>query len=384
MKFIEKQRLIIDFTISSLLRRKRKNSFLLVLFTTLIFSLASTLFFICSIKKEAALVLRNAPEIVVQRFMCGRQSAIPPGYIDTIKRIEGVKSVQPRLWGYYFDAFSGANYTFMVNDSLKERPGDIVIGNGVTRRNAARNRGLVTRKNDLIPFKTYTGSVSSLKIRGILSPGSELLTADLILASESDFRTIFSLPEDYSTDLLLQIENPGRAAAIAALISEMHPDTRTVSREDILKTYEKIFDWRGGIFSAIITGAFFAFFILALDKATSMSAQERNEIGILKAVGWETSDILLMKFWESIAVSLPAFMVGLLAAYLHIYFASATLLKPVLKGWSVLYPNLSLTPAPSLMPFAFLFLITVIPYAMVTAIPCWRPARSAPDLLLRT
>ena len=54
----------------------------------------------------------------------------------------------------------------------------------------------------------------------------------------------------------------------------------------------------------VLSGALFAFIILAWDKATGLSAEEKREIGILKAVGWETSDILLMKFWEGAAVSL--------------------------------------------------------------------------------
>ena len=49
--WIEKQRYIIDFTLSSLLRRKVKNIGLLALYTLIVFILASTMFFTYSIKK---------------------------------------------------------------------------------------------------------------------------------------------------------------------------------------------------------------------------------------------------------------------------------------------------------------------------------------------
>lgn len=55
INWIEKQRYIIDFTISSLLRRKVKNFGLLALYTLIVFILASTMFFTYSIKKKPRL-----------------------------------------------------------------------------------------------------------------------------------------------------------------------------------------------------------------------------------------------------------------------------------------------------------------------------------------
>ena len=84
--WIEKQRYIIDFTISSLLRRKVKNFGLLALYTLIVFILASTMFFTYSIKKEASLILKGAPEIVVQKIVAGRHDLFPVSYIETKKK----------------------------------------------------------------------------------------------------------------------------------------------------------------------------------------------------------------------------------------------------------------------------------------------------------
>ena len=129
--------------------------------------------------------------MTVQRLVAGRQDLIPTRYIDSIRQIRGVQSVAPRLWGYYYDALSGANFTLMVNTELKDRPGEIIIGNGVAWRSEAGKEKQSIRKNDIIPFKTYDGSVLTLKVKGILPFASELVTADLILVSETDFRKIF-------------------------------------------------------------------------------------------------------------------------------------------------------------------------------------------------
>ncbi len=377
MVTIEKQRHIIDFTLSSIWRRKGKNLSLVVVYSFVIFLLASVMFFTHSLKKEASVVLQEAPEIMVQRLVAGRQDNIPVSYIDSIQRIKGVQSVKPRLWGYYYDATTGANYTLMVNEDLKDKAGSVIIGNGV-----ARNLGV--NKNEAIPFKTYGGSHLLLKVKGILTSTSELVSSDLILVAEADFRKIFCMAPDQATDLVLRVRNAKELPTIAAKITQVLPDTRPILRDEILRTYEAVFDWRSGVSMVVLAGAFFAFMILAWDKATGLSAEEKKEIGILKAIGWETSDILLMKFWEGAAVSLSAFLIGTLLAYLHIFVASVVLFEPVLKGWSVLYPSFRLTPFINAYQLGTLFFLTVIPYTVATIVPSWRSATIDPDSVMRT
>ncbi len=134
----------------------------------------------------------------------------------------------------------------------------------------------------------------------------------------------------------------------------------------------------------ILSVAVLAFVILAWDKATGLSAEEKREIGILKALGWETSDVLLMKYWEGVVVSLSSFILGVLLAYVHVFFASAGLFEPALKGWSVLYPDFRLTPFLNPYQVATLFFLTVIPYTVATIVPSWRAATIDPDSVMRT
>lgn len=383
MGAIEKQRHILDFTLATLGRRKGKNIALIVVYTFVICLMASVVFFADALKQEAAQILQGAPEMTVQRLVAGRQDLIPTHYIDSIRTIRGVQSVEPRLWGYYYDAFSGANYTLMVNADLNNYPGSIIIGAGVARRSEPGKPPQTLRKNDLVPFKTYSDTVVTLQVKGILPSESELVTADLILVSEADFKTIFPIPAGLATDLVLKIRNAKELATIAAKITRIHPDSRPVLREDILRTYAAVFDWRGGVILMILSGGFFAFIILAWDKATGLSAEEKREIGILKAIGWETSDILLMKFWEGTAVSLTAFFLGLFLAYLHTFLASPLLFEPVLKGWSVLYPHFRLTPRINIYQIAVLFFLTVLPYTVATIVPSWRSATIDPDSVMR-
>ncbi len=408
--WIEKQRYIIDFTISSLLRRKVKNFGLLALYTLIVFILASTMFFTYSIKKEASLILKGAPEIVVQKIVAGRHDLFPVSYIETIKKIRGVAGVESRLWGYYYDSLVSANYTLLTPpgtgvpaDAFKSsakttvveseseeqpakplfelggavlEPGALIIGNGIAR---LRNIG----KGDYMPFRAFDGKVMNFRIAGVLSSQSELVSSDLMLITGEDFRKLFGIDKSYVTDLTVVVNNPSEVEMVASKIKKGLPDARPIIRDEILRTYDSIFNWRGGMMIVIFSAAVLAFVIFAWDKASGLSAGERREIGILKAVGWETSDVIQMKFWEGAMISLTAFFTGVILAYVHVFFTGSIVFEPALKGWSSLYPNFDLTPFVNLEQLTTLFFLTVVPYTVATIVPIWRAATIDPDSAMR-
>ena len=111
--------------------------------------------------------------------------------------------------------------------------------------------------------------------------------------------------------------------------------------------------------------------------------EEKREIGILKAIGWETSDVIAAKTYEGVIVSFFSFCTGLLLAYGHVFLFSAFLFAPVLKGWSVLYPDFRITPFIDPYQVAVLFFLTVVPYTVATIVPSWRAAIIDPDSVMR-
>jgi len=375
-QWIERQRNILDFTFSSLVRRKGKNIALVLVYTVIVFLLASIMFMTYAIKKEASIILQDGPEMVIQRTSAGRHDPIPLSYIPRIREIRGISSVQGRLWGYYYDPISGANYTLVVPGNSPPDPGRIEVGRGVSRTR-------LTFEGDSLDFRGNDGKILSLQVRKILSSDSELVSSDLILVSEADFRKLFGGSGETATDLAVRVKNPRELSTIALKIAEMLPDTRVILREEILRTYDAVFSWRGGILILILAGAIMAFMILSWDKASGLSQEERKEIGILKATGWETSDVILMKFWEGMAVSLSAFLAGIILAYVHVFFFSSSLFEPVLKGWAVLYPKFRLVPFIDASQVVALFFLTVVPYTVATLIPSWRAATVDPDSVMR-
>ena len=90
------------------------------------------------------------------------------------------------------------------------------------------------------------------------------------------------------------------------------------------------------------------------------------------------------RIFPSLLVSLSAFLLGVILAYLHVFFFSVSIFEQALKGWSVLYPSFKLTPDVDPYQLAVLFFLTVIPYTVATIIPSWRAATVDPDSAMRS
>ena len=374
--FLERQKYLIDYTLAALLRRKTRNLGLLLVYTLLVFLFSSVLLLSQGLRYEAAALLRDAPDVIVQRLIAGRHDLLPVAWLEPLRRIRGVSAVHGRLWGYYYDPAVKANYTLMVAPDRGLAAHDILIGAALAR---IRQLGI----GDYFSLPTATGQPLPLKVAGILDSASELVSADLLLLSEAGFRTLFNLPPDTFTDAVLTVRNPREARTVAEKVAQALPGSRPILRAEVLRTYDAVFNWREGIIFVILSTVLLAFMILAWDKAAGLSAEEQREIGILKAIGWETGDILHMKLWEGALLSLTAFLAGYTLAYVQVFYGGARLFAPVLKGWAVLYPDFRLTPTVDLLQVLAVLAVTVLPYMVATLIPVWRAATADPDAVMR-
>jgi lipoprotein-releasing system permease protein len=379
---------ILEYALSSLWRRKGKSLAIILVYAFTIAVLASVLFLTYALQTEADLLLTNAPELIVQRQIAGRHELVPLNYAESIRQLPGVAEVQPRLWGYYYDALTEANYTLMGIDSgagvdwplvQGRMPVDIAecaIGAGVAdaREIALGDDLALIDSNNIGRIFTVTG---------LFRPESRLLSNDLVVMSAAEFRFFFGFGEAQATDLAVRINNPRETATIARKVKRELPDTRPITRSEVIRTYDAVFNWRSGMLLTVFASALVAFCILAWDKATGLSAEERREIGILKAVGWDTADILILKFWEGMAVALTAFLLGLVAALVHVFLYGATLLSAVIKGWSVIFPEFDLVPYLDIYQLWILGFLTITPYVVSTVIPSWKAAITDPDSVMR-
>lgn len=378
---------IIEYALSSLLRRKSKVIAILFAYSFTVATLASVLFLTHALKTEANFVLQGVPDLIVQRTMGGRHELIPMEYAEKIKKIHGVSEVKPRYWGYHFDALIEVNYTVMgaggattelelLDGSLPENESECAVGAGVAALRGADYSGeliLVNSRN--------TGQL--FEVSGIFETDSSLLTNDLIVLSDKAVIDFFGFPDGKATDFAITVRNSNEIQTVAIKIKKMFPDTRPITKRELARTYDSVFNWRSGMMLTVFCAAIIALCIMAWDKATGISAEEKQEIGILKAIGWDTGDVLVLKFWEGVIVSLTSFLTGLTLSYIHVFYFDALILSTILKGWSVLFPDFQLIPRVNVLHVLTMFFLTVVPYIASTVIPTWKTAVADPEAVMR-
>ncbi len=385
---------ILDYALGSLWRNRFKNCGVLLVFSLVIFIIASFRLVTSSLDNSAEQVLSSVPDITVQKMTAGRQDVVQRIDIAEIAGIFGISEIKPRIWGYYFDELNGANYTVIGDaafDAREQLPGLAIDYRGTYGERAGVSpvvvgQSIITSKNLVVrnSFSLFRPDLSlkSFYLSGVFAETTSLVTSDLIVMGIEDAADLFGLADGELTDIIVSVANPTEIDTVARKISERIVGSRVITKQQIRKTYRAAFGWRSGFGLACLLGSIAAFIIFAWDKASGLSEEQRREVAILKAVGWQTTDVMSVRFWESVVISILAYVLGYLMASAHVLVFDGLLLKPVLLGWSVLNPPLSLLPVFHLSDLLLIFSISVLPYLAATIMPAWRSALVRPDSIV--
>jgi len=397
--WFERQKNIIDYSLQSLLRRRSKNILILIIFILLVFAVSSVLFITESLTQEMMITSNDLPDITVQRIVGGRQVNVTALYIPEIEKIPGVEAVETRVWGYFFLASLKANFTIygmdlnlleegdfqkIVNwengpDKAKTNPNfRMIIGQGVFKL----LRDIQMEKAYLFYLPTWEKPIP-FDIIGTFKTETELQSNDMMILQTEGARRVLELPPDEFTDLAVYVPNPEEIENIALKIRRYFPELRTITKAQIKNTYSSVFGWKSAFVLSSLLAAIFAFLILIWDKASGLSPEEKREIGILKAIGWDTDVVLSVKFWEGLILSGVSSLAGILLAYAYIYWLRAPGLKEIFFGWSTIYPSFQLIPDADPKFLILIITTTVVPYMAVTVFPAWKAAITDPDVVIR-
>jgi len=380
---LERQINILDYAAGSLWRHRLKYLSILLVFSLVIFLVGSFHLVAAGLAKTASRLLATAPDITIQRMVAGRQESIPLAYQEKLSGLFGVKSIAPRIWGYVFDETRGANITVIGVEPerlialpwredvpLPAAPADqgrAILGRGVAGLLGVGTGGVFSLFTPDLRLKPF-------EVAGVLPEAADIIAHDLMVVTLADARELFGLPRGMVTDLMVDVANPAEIPNLADKISKILPDARVLTRNQIEKTYQVVFGWRSGVGSVCLLAALSAFVILAWNQASGLTPEERREITILKIIGWQTSDVLLVRFWEGGLVALFAFLLGVTASLAHVLLFDGILFKPVLLGWSVIRPPLAAPPSVEVKDLLLLASFTILPYLAVTVVPAWRAA----------
>ena len=263
----ERRRHLLDFALASLARRPARNFGLVAVYAAVVFLVGSVMLFGSAIRREATGMLEAGPEITAQAMVMGRHDLSRDADVAALAGLRGVARVEPRLWGYLWDSAGAANYTVMVplasDAAHRIAKGEAIVGEGV-----ARARKLAPGK--MLFLVSPAGRFLKAKVTAVVAADTALVSSDLVLVEESDFRGFFEVPAGVWTDVAITVTNPREVATVAEKASIRLPGHRFVTRADMTRSAEALFSWREGLVLALLAGALFAFAILAFDKASGL------------------------------------------------------------------------------------------------------------------
>lgn len=350
---------------------------------------------------EAEASARFGADLYVTGRRFGRPVPLPLGALPQIRRIEGVIEVVPRIVG---EVALGREQVRAVlvglplercaawGDCIEgELPqtrslNELVIGTSLARK-------LNLKIGDTLPpfYRNDREGSHLSRVVGIFKADAPLWQANLILTTFETAAHIFD-QRDCATDVLVWCRPDSEASigrAIEQDLSFADPDgngaihAAVTARQDLLALLPRGLLHREGVFNLHFLLAFVIGILVLLATSDIGRGERRREIGILKATGWQTDEILLRGLVESGALSLAGACVSLLLAWVWLRLGNGYGIAALFLSGAEMAPSFRvpfrMTPVPVVLAFVLAFAVVLIG----TLYSCWRAAVTPPFEAMR-
>ena len=152
-----------------------------------------------------------------------------------------------------------------------------------------------------------------------------------------------------------------------------------IKKSDIKKLYENIFNYKGGIFLILYIIVIITFILILYQRYSMITSVDKKEIGILRAVGWSITDVIKLKISETFLIAFISFLLGVILAYIFVFFFNAPILNNIFLGFQNLNNTIIFDPHINISTLFMLFLFFVIPYISAVLIPVWKISTIEPS-----
>jgi hypothetical protein len=337
-----------------------------------------------ALSNTAAELLEAGPSIVVRRVNAGGWTPMPVEEGLRIARsIPGITQARVRIWGVAAGP-AGTVTVVGVNDETAESIlpekselrgrapgiGEAVIGPGVS---GIGNEGVI----DLTGYRTL-----ELKIVGKLDSGAGTATQDIVLLHQEDARVLLGIPTGHASDLALKVFHDEEQEAIIPDLAAAFPwPVRISTRKEAVGSYSAGFARRGGIVYITITPALLGLALLVAGVVRERIGR-RYEVGLLKAMGWTSTDVVKLQMFRAMLIGAPAAALGMLAAYALVFRPGVLWPGYLLLGWKESPPSLTLNASGASMVLLEVGALVILPFLLATFWQAIKGAAADPQDLL--
>jgi ABC-type lipoprotein release transport system permease subunit len=355
------------------------------------------------IEQEAAATVEGGADLYVTATQFGRPVPVPLEVVPQLRRIDGVTAVTARITGHLTlgkdqepavlvgmpaDALSaGLPPPPGYLDGRLPGPGplnELVVGSELARR---LHLEVGAR---LPPFYHNEAGERLSEVVGIFRPDAPLWQAHLVLTTLDTAQAIFN-QQGLATDLLVSCR-PGYEATVSRAILQTVPPParaganlrlRVTSRADLAALLPAGLLHREGIFTLHFVLAFAVGIPVVLVTSGLGLRERRREIGILKATGWQTDEVLLRGLVENFLLCLAAASLAVVAAFawLRLFngYGIAALFLAGADAAPAFRVPCRLMPVPALLAFVLSFAVVM----SGTLVTTWRATTVPPVEAMR-
>jgi len=392
-----------SYALGNVLKYRTKSTAIII---ALVFSstiLCSAEFIREGLITDITVSLEEGPDLIVQRLIGGRQTTVPNQWKDNVSQTTGVNLATTRVWGYT-DVGSGILFTIMgVNATeygsvigttgtdilengrfLGEQDVEkIVIGNGIVDMMAASAARITIEVGSLLSLISYNGSLIEFEIIGIFNTDSNVFSYDMILTDQNSARRLLGIDNSSCTDIAVWANQGAYLNDVAFRLDTTLAEARVLTRDAILDTMQMTYGERAGVIALLWAMMLATVVLLAFTVSSAGSDETRREVGLLKALGFDTVDILEVRMVESVVLGALGASLGISFAIIFDFVLGAPILSGFLLGWNVQIMNAGLPLAISIPTIFVVYTVAIIPILVASVVPAWRNAITEPDVVLR-
>jgi len=338
-----------------------------------------------AVSRTSTAILAGAPDLVVRRAAANRFISLSVHEaLLAAESIPGVVRATPRVWGTV--AF-GQKPVTVFSRSLLSGGMDLESTAALPvlpeMGQALLGPGLATAEGP--SAVTLHGSVAlTLAVAGILDKETGVILNDVAILHPTDARRLLGLGENEATDLAIEVFHEGEAHAILSELAGAFPWPVAVStRKQAQGAYTAAFARRGSLVALAGLPALLGLGLLTAATVRSQAGRS-SDVGLLKALGWTTEDILYQHVLQALVVGLPAAAAGAVVAYGLVLWPGVEWPGRFFLGWESSPPALYLDPGGAGVVLVELVALVLLPYLTAVLWPAFKSAAADPVDLIDT
>ncbi len=349
------------------------------------------------------------PDLYVAANQFGRRVPIPVALAEPIGNFDGVTRVVPRIVGRITLGKENVEAVLvgMPREELQRRGSTIqrlaqlidgqlprsqhgegpqlVIGSGLARQLDLQVGAVIP------PIFRSGGGEKTPTITGIFHSDISPWQSQMILTTFESAADIFD-QQGLATDLLVFCRR-GQPESIRSRILQLMPGSSTgdatsfrpsvTSRADLESLLPAGLGHREGVFNLLFVVAFAIGILVILITSGFGRPERRREIGILKATGWQTDEILVRSLVESLLLGLVSAAISILVAVVWLKWFNGFWIAGIFLAGVETQPAIAVPYVLAAQPAGLAVLIACLLVTTGSAYSTWRTAVTPPAEAMR-